>query len=83
MAHAVDRNFNNPQRERETEMFGCRESELLSFIDKHVGKGKPFAGLQQAALSLLSDAQEEMFVNIERARKTINRAKWLIDRARG
>jgi hypothetical protein len=60
-----------------TQMYGCdiekfRESLENSFTFKFSGPG-------MCAMSLMSDAQEEMaYGNVESARQTINRAKWII-----
>lgn len=66
--------------DRERAMFGVTLEGLQGFVREHVGAGKPFASRVEAATSMLSDAQELMALgHIEDARKTINRAKWLIN----
>jgi hypothetical protein len=63
--------------DRNTRMYGCdiekfRESLEESFTFKQVGPA-------MCAMSLMSDAQEEMvYGNVESASKTLNRAKWII-----
>lgn len=65
---------------RQTAMFGCTKAALQEFVADQVGEGKTFATRVKAAFSLLSDAQEELEMGlVEQARRTINRAKWLID----
>jgi hypothetical protein len=67
--------------DRERAMFGCTLADLNAFVAKYVGgDANLFADRKAAALSLLSDAQEEMAMGLtDRARQTINRAKWLIN----
>ncbi len=69
-----------PREARERAMFGCLVSDLRSFVAKYVGpESVHFTTRERAAVSLLSDAQEEMAMGMpERARQTINRAKWLL-----
>jgi hypothetical protein len=63
--------------DRNKQMYGCdikkfRESLEASF-------GFKCSGPAMCAMSLMSDAQEEMEHGmVETARKTINRAKWII-----
>jgi hypothetical protein len=67
---------------RELGMFGVTVDNLREFVARHIGPGaeKHFQTRERAAFSLLSDAQEEIEMGMgERARKTINRAKWLLD----
>lgn len=68
--------------QKEREMFGCTEHDLKTFMRRQVEVGGllGFKSCKDAAKYLLSDAQEEMARgDIEGARKTINRAKWLLD----
>jgi hypothetical protein len=61
----------------EMQCYGCLEKDLRASIEnsltfKHSGPG-------MIAMSMLSDAQEEIERNMnEQARQTINRAKWVI-----
>lgn len=65
---------------RQELMFGCREDVLERFVEERVGEGKLFPDLRTAAFSLLSDAQEAIdFGQSDRANKTINRVKWMLD----
>ena len=71
------------REQRELKIFGTTTEGFEEFIKNHVGEGKTFATLNEAALSILSDSQEEIELGqTERARTAINRAKWLLDRAR-
>lgn len=65
---------------REFNIFGCMVEDLRAFAVKYVGEGKLFATKEQALTSILSDAQEEIAAGqVETARKTLNRVKWLIN----
>jgi len=68
---------------RQTDMYGATEAVLQEFLEAHVGKGKTFTTKKRAAFSILSDAQEEIAMGRgERARQSINRAKWLLEASR-
>lgn len=68
--------------ERQVAMFGVTSADMQTFVERNVGPLKLFATPKDAAFSILSDAQEEMAMGMtERARKSINRAKWLIDQS--
>ena len=61
----------------QTKMFGC----LTDEIDAAVKDSFSQSGLE-VAISMLSDAQEQILRDRkEQARQTINRAKYLIDKA--
>ena len=78
--------------QRELSTYGTTIEGLNEFVKNHVGRDKTFTTLTDAALSILSDSQEEIelggkasgldFALIQRANRGINRAKWLLDRAR-
>lgn len=60
----------------EIRMFGCTEEEM----DKAVKSRMEWYGHsgRRYAQSLISDAQEEMQFDPERARQSLNRAKWIL-----
>ncbi len=65
----------------ELAMFGCTELDLREFVALYIGPGaeEHFQTRENAAVSLLSDAQEEISLGRgERARQAINRAKWML-----
>jgi hypothetical protein len=69
----------NDRRIKEQEKFGCLLWDLETFVNTRIGLNQIFPSREAAAVSLLSDAQEELAMGMkDRARKTINRAKWLI-----
>lgn len=62
---------------REIDMYGCTEETLRRRIEDSLDF--KFVGPAMTAMSLMSDAQEEINYGMkEEARKTINRAKWII-----
>jgi len=67
------------QYDRELDMFNCSLNDLQAFCARYIGEGKLFTTPAQAAVSLMSDAQEEVTLGRQdMARKTLNRAKWLL-----
>ena len=55
--------------------YGCSEAELATAVED----ATKIQSRQMTAMSMLSDAQEEIAMGMqERARQTINRAKWVI-----
>lgn len=65
------------QVRRETQMFGCAVAELKSNIESSITF--KVSGPVMCAMSMMSDAQEEMAHGMhERARQTINCAKWIL-----
>lgn len=65
------------QISREVSMFGCTEADLRQSIESSITF--KFTGPAMVAMSYMSDAQEEMAHGMtERARQTINCAKWII-----
>ena len=79
----VSRNLT--EAERQQMMYGCTEAELESIEDDVICKGT-------VVLGMMSDAQQEMEFGqnalsdeerdrwLERARQTLNRAKWMAHR---
>lgn len=62
---------------REVSMFGCTEAQMRDAVEQSLTFR--FSGPGMMAMSLLSDAQEEInWQDTEDARQTINRAKWII-----
>jgi hypothetical protein len=58
-------------------MFGCDIDEFRKSVEESITF--KLAGPALSAISQLSDAQEEIELGLnERARQTINRAKWII-----
>jgi hypothetical protein len=65
------------QEKRQVSMFGCTEAQMREAVEQSLTFR--FSGAGMMAMSLLSDAQEEInWENTEDARQTINRAKWII-----
>lgn len=65
------------QAQRELNMYGCTEAALREMIEGSLDF--KFVGPAMTAMSLMSNAQEEINYGMkEEARKTINRAKWII-----
>lgn len=63
--------------EREIAMYGCTVDQLRESVERNITF--KFSGPAMCAMSMMSDAQEEMAYGMtENARKTINRAKWII-----
>lgn len=62
---------------RETRMYGCTVADMKEIIGTSITM--KFSGPAMCAMSLMSDAQEEMAHGmVENARQTINRAKWVL-----
>lgn len=71
---AVGRNL---QQEREINMYGCTEAELRTSIESSITF--KLSGPAMIVAGLMSDAQEEIQYGMEEAaRKTLNRAKWVL-----
>lgn len=72
------------QEIREVSMYGCTEAQMREAVEQSITFR--FSGPGMMAMSLLSDAQEQInteygevdFMRAEDARQTINRAKWII-----
>jgi hypothetical protein len=68
---------NNMQREREIGMYGCTEADLRESVESSITF--KFSGPAMVAASMMSDAQEEIAYGMEEAaRKTLNRAKFVL-----
>lgn len=64
-------------KEREISMFGCEIADFKESIEDSFTFR--VSGPAMIAMSLMSDAQEEMAHGmVENARQTINRAKWIL-----
>ena len=69
---------------REVSMYGCTEAQMREAVEQSITFR--FSGPGMMAMSLLSDAQEQInteygevdYMRAEDARQTINRAKWII-----
>ena len=58
-------------------MYGCTEAELRSSVE--LSTTFKYSGAAMVAASMMSDAQEEIAYGMsEAARKTLNRAKWVL-----
>ena len=58
-------------------MYGCTEADLRDSVENSITF--KFSGAAMIAAGMMSDAQEEMAMGMtERARKTINCAKWIL-----
>lgn len=64
------------QEKRQVSMFGCTESQMRDAVEESLTFR--FQGPAFMAASLMSDAQEEMGWDVESARQTLNRAKWIL-----
>ena len=72
------------QEIREVSMYGCTEAQMREAVEQSITFR--FSGPGMMAMSLLSDAQEQInteygevdYMRAEDARQTINRAKWII-----
>ncbi len=70
------RNF---RQGRERLMYGCTVAEMTEAIEGSLTF--KVAGAAMCAMSLMSDAQEELQHGMtEQARQTLNRAKWVVSR---
>ena len=71
---AVGRNI---QQDRERSMYGCTEADLRDSVESSITF--KFSGPAMVAASMMSDAQEEIAHGMEEAaRKTLNRAKFVL-----
>ena len=71
---AVGRNI---QQDRERSMYGCTEADLRDSVESSITF--KFSGPAMVAASMMSDAQEEIANGMEEAaRKTLNRAKFVL-----
>jgi hypothetical protein len=62
---------------RQVKMFGCTEAQMREAVEQSLTYR--FQGPAFMAASLISDAQEEInWENVEDARQTLNRAKWIL-----
>ena len=66
------------QEQRSVTMYGVRDIEEYMRGAESNPTFKLGGGHSMMAMSLLSDAQEEMFFDADMARKTVNRAKYII-----
>ena len=65
------------KQDRQISMYGCTEEELRASIENSLDF--KFVGPAMTAMSLMSNAQEEIEYGMkEEARKTLNLAKWII-----
>lgn len=64
------------QEKRQVSMFGCTEAQMREAVEDSLTFR--FSGPAFMAASLMSDAQEELNWDIELARQTLNRAKWIL-----
>lgn len=65
------------QEKRQVTMFGCTEAQMRDAVEESLTFR--FAGPAMFAMSLMSDAQEEILRELdEDARQTLNRAKWIL-----
>ena len=64
------------QEKRQVTMFGCTEAQMRDAVEDSLTFR--FQGPAFMAASLMSDAQEELNFDIEAARQTLNRAKWIL-----
>jgi len=72
-------NANQNEYDLELDMFNCSINDLQAFCTRYIGEGKLYATPELAAVSLMSDAQEDVvYLRLDMARKTLNRAKWLL-----
>ena len=65
------------QQKREVRMYGCTEADLCESVENSITF--KFSGPAMVAAGMMSDAQEEIAYGMkEEARKTLNRAKWVL-----
>ena len=65
------------QEKSEVRMFGCTVAQMREAVEESLTFR--FAGPAMMAMSLMSDAQEEILRELdEDARQTLNRAKWIL-----
>ena len=62
---------------RQVGMFGCTTAQMREAVEESLSFR--FSGPAMYAMSLMSDAQEEITRGLEEdARQTLNRAKWIV-----
>ena len=62
---------------RQVRMFGCTTAQMREAVEESLSFR--FSGPAMYAMSLMSDAQEEIARGLEEdARQTLNRAKWIV-----
>ena len=67
----------NDVEKRQVRMFGCTEQQMREAVEESFTFR--FSGPAMMAMSLMSDAQEEILRDMnEDARQTLNRAKWIL-----
>ena len=64
------------QEKREVGMFGVTEQGMRQAVERSMTFR--YSGPAMMAMSLMSDAQEQMNYDTEDARQTLNRAKWIL-----
>ena len=65
------------QEKSEVRMFGCTVAQMREAVEESLTFR--FSGPAMYAMSLMSDAQEEILRDMnEDARQTLNRAKWIL-----
>ena len=63
--------------QRQIRMYGCTELQMKEAVEQSLTFR--FSGPAMYAMSLMSDAQEEILRELdEDARQTLNRAKWIL-----
>ena len=63
--------------QRQVRMFGCTTAQMREAVEESLSFR--FSGPAMYAMSLMSDAQEEIVRGLEEdARQTLNRAKWIV-----
>jgi len=76
MTTAIYNELNDVEK-RQVRMYGCTEQQMREAVEDSFTFR--FAGPAMMAMSLMSDAQEEIVRELdEDARQTLNRAKWII-----
>ena len=76
MTTAIYNELNDVEK-RQVRMYGCTEQQMREAVEDSFTFR--FAGPAMMAMSLMSDAQEEILRDLdEDARQTLNRAKWII-----
>jgi len=76
MTTAIYNELNDVEK-RQVRMYGCTEQQMREAVEESFTFR--FAGPAMMAMSLMSDAQEEILRDLdEDARQTLNRAKWIL-----
>ena len=76
MTTAIYNELNDVEK-RQVRMYGCTEQQMREAVEDSFTFR--FAGPAMMAMSLMSDAQEEIVRELdEDARQTLNRAKWIL-----